>query len=630
MCGILGVSGKIKLEAFKEAQIALAHRGPDDRGIYRDLNNDINLAHVRLSIIDLSKNASQPMRNADGTIIIIFNGEIYNFKALRKILQKRGFNFKGKSDTEVILRAYEAFGDNLFSKLQGMFAIAIWDKKLKKLLIGRDAFGVKPLYYFEGHNRFIFSSEIKSMISLIDKNAKIDSYSIARYLNFLWCPGDGTGISGLKKLGPGEYIWISKNRIIDHQRWFDPSKFPKQKLKLVQKDVIKKFEQLMRSAVQSQMTSDVPVGALLSGGLDSSTIVAFAKNYNPNIQCFTIGIKGMNNQEFAADQKYACKVAKFLNVPLETVTISPEMLANSFSDMIYQLDEPLADPSALNVKILARCARDQGVKVLLSGIGGDDLFTGYRRHSFARAVKALTVVPPFMWKVMASSLKKFDSHNSLVRRLEKANEIFLDNEPNKNLLLFLWGNRNTLESLFSKKLQSELKNFDLFAPMREFLNESSFSENSIDQLLSLDQRFFLADHNLIFNDKMSMAEGVEMRVPFLDLDLVRFSQQLPPKFKQNGIHNKWIIKKAMEPHLPRDVIYRKKTGFGVPLRLWFNSSVNDLVYEVLSKKNLKSRGLFDPDEVHRLIKANANGEFDYSYTVYSLLCIEVWCQKFID
>ena len=630
MCGIIGVSGNFLESDLKKATLKLNHRGPDDSGTYFNEDKKIGLGHTRLSIIDLSPLGHQPMISEDKSVILVFNGEIYNFQSLRLDLEKKGHKFIGNSDTEVVLNMYLEFGINFLSKLNGIFGLAIFDNNTNDLFLARDALGVKPLYYYSNNISFSFSSEIKALLHLVSDELSLDYEAIQKYLTFLWCPGDGTPVTSIKKVLPGELIKIQKGKIVSKDNWYvsPQTKFlPKITDK---KDAINQVFKALSLSVERQLIADVPVGSFLSGGLDSSAIVALAKEHVPNLHCFTIDPEGGSDDDVAEDLPYAREVAKHLNVELEIVKINSDNLANDLEEMIWHLDEPLADPAPLNVLYISRLAKERGMKVLLSGTGGDDLFTGYRRHLALRYESIWSWLPQNARNGLENFSLKFDQSKTIGRRLGRLfNNAGASNEQ-RLASCFSWARRSDLESLYSEDMRNALKLNDPNQTIINYLNTIDNNVSPIDKLLALEQRFFLADHNLIYTDKMSMATGVEVRVPFLDLDLVDLASRIPDNFKQRGRVGKWVLKKAMEPYLPHDVIYRPKTGFGAPLRRWIKNDLRSMVYDLLSESSIKNRGLFDYKNVAKMIAENDSGERDSAYTIFSLLTIEIWCRKFID
>ena len=381
MCGIIGAWGGPSAGRVFAANRLQAHRGPDDQGHYCDGNAQVALGHVRLSILDLSPLGHQPMLSDDKSVVLVFNGEIYNFRELRADLEAGGTRFRGHSDTEVLLALYLLDGAAMLSKLNGIFAFALWDRRRQELLLARDALGVKPLYYADLGTGFAFASEIKALLPLLGADHEIDPASLHRYLSFLWCPGEGTPLRGVRKLLPGEAVVVRESRIARRWQWYQlPAFRSSQGGDLGEAKAISGTVASLRTAVHRQMVADVPVGAFLSGGLDSSAVVAMAREQVPDIRCFTIEASGGGDVGETDDLPYARRVASHLGVPLDVVQINSAQMAANLEDMVYQLDEPLADPASLNVLYISRLARDNGIKVLLSGAGGDDLFTGYRRH----------------------------------------------------------------------------------------------------------------------------------------------------------------------------------------------------------------------------------------------------------
>jgi asparagine synthase (glutamine-hydrolysing) len=378
------------------------------------------------------------------------------------------------------------------------------------------------------------------------------------------------------------------------------------------------------------MVADVPLGAFLSGGLDSSAVVAFAKEQNPDIHCFTIDSVDGRDEGDTEDLPYARRVAKHLNVHLEVVQVHADHMAADLERMVIQLDEPVADPAALNVLYISQLARRHGMKVLLSGAGGDDLFTGYRRHRAQQIDPYFSRLPSALRHGLDSLASALDQRRAWKRRLAKAFNGAGLNGDARIANYFVWSRRSDLFALYTPEFKRQLGAASAEAPILDFLSTLPEATKALDKMLSLELRFFLADHNLMYTDKMSMAAGVEVRVPFLDMELVEFAQRIPLAYKQRGAVGKWVLKKAMEPYLPHDVIYRPKTGFGAPLRRWLGGALKPLADDVLSATSLQERGLFDAGAVRSLRDADTAGRVDASYTILSLMCIEIWCRHYID
>jgi asparagine synthase (glutamine-hydrolysing) len=631
MCGISGFFGSVTQEALERSSELIAHRGPDGTGLWFDQMGAVGLAHRRLAILDLSPAGAQPMLSNDGALVLVFNGEIYNFPELRSDLIGTGHQFRGHSDTEVLLALYAREGLDMLKKLNGIFAFALYDKRQNELILARDALGVKPLYFSSGVKGFVFSSEIKGLLPLLEGSREINPIAIHRYLSFQWCPGNLTPLKAVRKLGPGEAMIVRERRIERQWTWYDlPYCRDMAAKKVDSTTIVSDTRDIVRDAVNRQLISDVPVGAFLSGGLDSSAVVAFAREQVPDIQCFTIETTGGRDAGVADDLPYARRVATHLGVQLHVVKVESHQFVDDIERMVYMLDEPLADPAALNAFYISQLARQNGIKVLLSGAGGDDIFTGYWRHLALHYERIWAWWPEPIRRAIAKTISCLDQRNPLGRRLNRLFAQAGENSPTRMVGYFASTRESSLSSLYTQNFLAELGQTRADQEMLDFLADMSAEATSLDQILALEQHYYLADHNLMYTDKMSMAAGVEVRVPFLDLDLVEFAAQVPDRYKLHGREAKWILKKAMEKHLPHEVIYRPKTGFGVPLRRWMRHELRELLGDLLSPASLKRRNIFDPIAVQRLIDDNDSGRVDGANTLLALLCVEIWLRQFID
>ena len=630
MCGIVGFSGDFPAHRLAEANACQRHRGPDDVGEYSDADSGIGLGSVRLAIQDLSPLGHQPMVSDDGTTVLAFNGEIYNFRELRAGLEGSGRRFRGHSDTEVVLHLYQVYGEKMLARLNGIFALAIWDKRDRSLLVARDALGVKPLYFAQLREGVAFASEIKALLRLAPIARDLDHAALHRYVSFLWCPGEGTPFRAVRKVAPGEAMMVRDGEVVRRWAWYELPIFRGVAPDVDEAEATTGVVDHLRRAVHRQLVADVPVGAFLSGGLDSSAVVAFAREQAPGIRCFTIESAGGEAEGAVDDLPYARRVAAHLGVPLDVVHVDADRMASDLAGMVAQLDEPLADPAPLNVLYISRLAREHGIKVLLSGAGGDDLFTGYRRHVALEYERYWQWLPRPLRSGLERSADRLDQRNTLFRRTAK----FFDGAglsgDARIARKFLWAKESRLLELYAPEFRSLLGEAAATAPMIDFLRPLPATVGAIDRALALEQRFFLPDHNLTYTDKMSMAVGVEVRVPFLDIDLVEYTARIPASIKQRGPTGKWILKRAMTGHLPADVIDRPKSGFGAPLRRWMRKDLRPLLRDVLSPESIGRRGLFDPAAVRRLIEANDSGKVDAAYTLLSLLSIEIWCRTYAD
>ena len=559
----------------------------------------------------------------------MFNGEIYNFRELRADLERSGHSFRGHSDTEVLLALYEAKGEAMLSLLNGIFAFAIWDDAARSLLLACDAMAVKPLYFAQTAEGFLFASELKALMCTGTIPATLDVASLFRTLGYLWSPGGATPIRGVRRLGPGEALRVKDCRIVRQWTWA-PSTWLAEPIDVGADEAARRVEQSLRTAVHRQMVADVPVGAFLSGGVDSSAVVAMAREESPQIDCFTIDTGGVRDRGMVDDLPYARQVARHLGVKLHVVRIDSSQMAQDLEQMVVQLDEPLADPAPLNVLYISRLAREHGMKVLLSGAGGDDLFSGYRRHRALGFERYWSGLPKPVRAGLRRASGRLTAFGSSGRRIAKALAHADSTREQRLTEYFLWADVERIRTLFAPEHRALLATERIEAPFEDYLRTLPHGMPPLQQMLALEQRFFLADHNLLYTDKMSMAAGVEVRVPFLDNDLVRLANALPAHVKQRGRHGKWVLKKAIERHLPSEIVHRPKAGFGAPLRRWLQHDLRELVDDTLSGATVDRRGLFDPVAVATLIADDRAGRVDAAYTILGLMCIEIWCRHFLD
>ncbi len=632
MCGISGFIGDFDVKVLASMGKAIEFRGPDNTDIWFQPENRIGFVHTRLSIIDISEHANQPLWDASGSVVIIFNGEIYNYKALRKELLADGYKFNTASDTEVLVNLYLRDGFEMLPKLNGIFAFALWDARKCKLFIARDGQGVKPLYFSSSSKGVVFASEIKAILQEKSVDRTLDYEAINYHLTYLWAPTPHTMLKSVKKLEPGHALLIHDGQIEKKWKFYDLP-YHQPIARLSEKDAIAGTLQRLTDAVRSQLVSDVPVGAFLSGGLDSSAVVALAKEAMPekNIKCFTIDFNDnrLAKEGMTEDLPYAQRVAKHLGVELHTVTVGSDMIMD-LEKMIYHLDEPQADPAPLNAMYICEMAKKQGIKVLLSGAGGDDIFTGYRRHYALSSEKYWSWLPKAERRWLKWVSSRLPKNHPLMRRIAKAFQ-YADLSGDERLVsYFYWMNPESTQKLYTEEFAACLKVKNPAKPLLKTLSNLPANTHILNKMLYLEGKHFLVDHNLNYTDKVGMAEGVEVRVPLLDPDLIDYVTSLPVNFKQRGREGKWIFKKAMEPYLPLDVIYRPKTGFGAPLRHWLNNDLRPLVDDVLSSESLSKRGIFNAQEVQKLISLDRLGLEDVSYPIFSLICIELWCRMFID
>lgn len=619
----------------------MRRRGPDDRGFWQDQNHALTLGHLRLSIIDTTKNGHQPMVSHNGRFVMIYNGELYNYRELRTSLEKQGVYFKGQSDSEVLLEMFAHHGTGCFQQFNGIFAVAIWDRDDQILTLARDHIGLKPLYWTEQAAGFGFASEIKAMLRSGMLKPELHPDALARHLTFLWSPGEDTLIKGVKKLRPGHLMQVKDGKVVHDTAFWDMS-FEERGPRLESDWTAMKVAQTLEKAVKRQMVADVPLGAFLSGGMDSSSVVAFAQKHlnetsgtvKQRLQCFSMELRQLGQgaveaEHVAQDLFYARKVATHVGADLHHVQIGQEMMER-LPEMIYLLDEPIADPSALNTLLIAELARSQGITVLLSGAGGDDIFTGYRRHFAYAQERWWADWPKGVRSAMAKMARSLSTNRQLSRRIAKAYQ-YADLDIDERLIsYFQWCSSTQALQLLSPDFRQGLGERTLLEPMLSSLRNLPKHTAALNRMLYLECKHFLADHNLHYKDKMGMASSIEIRSPLLDLEVVNMATSLPVHYKQNGSVGKWIFKKAMEPFLPHEVIHRSKVGFGLPLKSMMDSVIRPMIEDLLSAKSLQQRGVFDAQAVQQLRDDDRAGKVDATYTIFAIACLELWCRQNMD
>lgn len=633
MCGIYGVVGRWGRPETGLA--AIGRRGPDGLNRWVDHGARCFLGHGRLAIQDPTPAGAQPMTSPDGRIIMIYNGEIYNYPALRADLESRGETFRSHCDSEVLLRLFAREGVGCFARLNGIFAVAFWERDTRTLTLCRDEMGVKPLYIVADGERVAFASEMKALIRAGDVRAEVNPLVAARHVGLLWAPGNETIAKGVCKLLPGQMMQYRDGRLVTDRLYADAARPQPQPPVGGVDGAIAGVRREVTAAVERQLISDVPLGAFLSGGLDSSAIVAIAaarmREGGQRLQCFSMELVGKDiaDEGFADDLPYARRVADTLGTDLHVVEADPSMM-DRLPEMVYLLDEPTPDPSALNTLLISTLARQHGIKVLLSGSGGDDIFTGYRRHYALQQERWWAWLPRLPRQALSTLSDRLPQGNAHARRIAKAFRYAGEGPDARLARYFLWLDPDNVRHLFTPELRAALTGMALVAPLDRSLERIDGVSDPLARMLYLECRHFLADHNLNYADKMGMAAGVEIRVPLIDRDLVRYAMTLPTSLKQHGRTGKWVFKRAMEGLLPDDVIYRPKTGFGAPLRKWLHGPLAPLVQDCLSPERLRSRGLFDPAAVADLLARERAGRIDAAYPILGLICIELWCRQFID
>lgn len=631
MCGIFGAVGAAAEPLAARAVRLLRHRGPDGDGVAFFPAARTALSHTRLAILDLGSSASQPMADPHGTATLVFNGEIYNYRELKAELEGT-YQFKSSGDSEVLLAAYLRWGEGMLPRLNGIFALAVFDHRDRSLLLARDAMGVKPLYLARSPGHFAFASELKALLALPGLDRSLDPQALANYVTYLYGPGEATPFRSVKKLRPGRFMRLIDGEVAQEGS-FAPQHFDQPELALTEAGAAEELRLRMQAAVSRQTVSDVPIGAFLSGGLDSSAVCAFAARSQKDrpLDCFTLRnrVAGGPGEGFDEDLPYAQEVAKAIGAKLHMVDVSPDEMLD-LDRLAWDLDEPQADPAALITGAICRHARQQGVKVLLSGLGGDDVFAGYRRHAAFRIERLWRWLPQNARSALRLASRRLPLRSAWGRRIRKGLSR-ADRDPYDRMVGYhQWIESDVLNGLWS----DEFRRCGLTPNPDEVLAATLASAppgtSDLNRMLLLELNHFLCDHNLNYVDKMSMAEGVEVRVPFLDPDLLALAERLPSDFKQRGYDGKWILRRAMEGIVPSGVISRSKTGFGIPIRHLLGRGDGRVFSDYLSPDSIRRRGIFEPSAVARLTSDNAAGRVDASYVLLAMALLEAWCRRFAD
>ncbi len=627
MCGICG-----KLEFDRNANVegtlvrsmlhAIRHRGPDDQGVY--LSGQVGLGHARLSIIDLNT-GHQPLSNEDGTVWIVFNGEIYNYRELQAFLLSKGHVFKTQTDTEVIVHLYEELGPQCVEKLRGMFAFALWDQKTKSLVLARDRVGIKPLYYSLSDKAIVFASEIKAILADSTVSRKLAPEIIDRFLTFLYVPGEETLLQGISKLAPGHYL-VLKNGNAEIRQYWD-LRFAKPLEPLSIHAAENQLEKLLAEAVELHMIADVPVGVLLSGGVDSSAVLSYAREKtNKEISTFTVGFSG---SQVADERPFARLASETYGSRHHEITITADDFVAFLPKYVWHMEEPVCEPPAVALYYVSKLARDH-VKVLLSGEGGDEAFAGYSNYRNIAWLERLKHLWPGSNNAASWGLRQL---NSLVRSQKVSKYIPLVNATFPNYYYSRTSSpykysRNGLGELYSGDFGQSIDREYTVEPIRRLFSKIE-NQGVLDQMLYIDTKTWLPDDLLVKADKMTMANSLELRVPLLDHQLLEFAASLPPNFKLKGLVLKYIWKRTLSKRVPRRILKRKKAGFPVPYESWLRNNFKDQIRAILTDRKAIERGYFQKGAVENFIRANSDSGM-YSKEIFSLVALELWHRQFLD
>jgi asparagine synthase (glutamine-hydrolysing) len=646
MCGIAGLISTDPEARIGAMLTAIEHRGRDDEGVWisqaiGDNGQKVCFGHRRLSIIDTSSAGHEPMLSHDGRFVITFNGEIYNYRELREELTGKGHAFRTQTDIEVLLTAWQEWGEASLSRLNGMFAFALWDEKERALFLVRDHVGIKPLYYAcqkpgreEGCRSLLFASEVKSILASGLIKADLDHESLHQFLTFLWVPDPNTLFRGVKTVPPGHVVeW--RDGEIRTREWWDVS------FEGIEADRNETWwqERLLETldrVVNLEMVADVPLGSFLSGGIDSSAIVSMMKRHSNGrqIETYTIGMEAedLRYDIIPDDVEWARKVNQQLDTDYHEIMLKPDV-AELLPKLVYHMDEPAID-MAIPSYLVSRAARET-LRVMLSGMGGDEVFAGYPRQLAMKLAGAFDPVPQLLRRPVMRAIEYAlpggmpGKLTAPLRNAKKfARSASLDFE-NRYLGFQTYFTDAAKQRLYTSEFQGETRGLDAYAAHRRYFARARDAA-PLNQLLYVDLKTFLPCLNLMTTDKTSMAANLEVRVPFLNREMIEFAARMPPELKLQGFKRKYILKKAAEKLLPHDVVWRKKAGFGAPIRSWLRGALQPMVNDLLSEETIKRRGLFRPQEVRRIIDTNLSGREDHNLQVFQLLNLELWMRAFID
>jgi asparagine synthase (glutamine-hydrolysing) len=626
MCGIAGIvyndrSRPVALDDVKRMCGTLIHRGPDDEGFF--VKRNVGLGMRRLKVIDLIT-GHQPISNEDGSIWIVFNGEIYNYPEIRGDLEQKGHKFATHTDTETIVHAYEEYGDDCVAKLNGMFAFAIWDGRSEKLLLARDRIGVKPLYYYFDGNRLVFGSELKAILQCHDIPRSVDSEALDAFLTFEYIPAPLSIFSAVKKLAAGHVLILQRGEISTRQYW--DLRFSK--VKGSETELGEALYELLKDAVRARLISDVPLGAFLSGGVDSSSIVALMSEIMDRpVKTFSIGFDDPSYNEL----EHARTVAKYFRTDHHELTIQPDVV-NLVSDLIRHLDEPLADVSIFPTYLVSKLAREH-VTVVLSGDGGDELFGGYEWYVAEKIAGYYRHLPenlkrrwiPSLLELMPPSPQKKGSVNKLKRFVEGS-------ALPESLRHFRWSSfltEDSKEDLYSDEMRQSVSH-ELTCSRFTAYFERNRDADPFWQEQFADIKTYLADDILVKVDRMTMANSLEARAPFLDYRIAEFAAGLPSGLKLKGFQTKYLLKRCMEAKLPSSILKRKKEGFSIPMKNWLQHELRPMMEDVLSPCRIKQGGLFNSSYIERLKAEHLKGAANHSHQLWSLMIFEIWRDTYLS
>jgi asparagine synthase (glutamine-hydrolysing) len=640
MCGIAGIVSLEPTKHIGPMLESIEHRGRDDQGEWvsdriDETGAQVCFGHRRLSIIDTTAGGHEPMFSHDDRYVLTFNGEIYNYRELREQLIGLGHRFRSDSDAEVLLTAFANWGVDCIARLNGMFAFAIWDKRDRTLTLARDHVGIKPLYYAHQAGRaFVFASEIKAILASRVIKPAINPEALHQFLTFLWSPDPLTLFAEIKTVSPGHVLQFHNDEI-KLTKWWDVS-FEEIEEGKDEKWWRQRVLETLDRVVKMEMVSDVPLGSFLSGGIDSSSIVAMMRHHSDGrpISTYTVGMSSadLRYDIIPDDVRWARRVNEQLRTDYHEIILQPSV-AELLPKLVYHMEEPPID-MAIPSYLISKAARET-LTVMLSGMGGDEVFAGYPRQMAMRIASMFDPVPDLLRRPLMKTVAKAlpgglpGRFTAPLRNAKKfARSAALDFED-RYLGYGTYFTNEAKRRLYSDDWRTLTQEFDPYATHRAYFDRVAGAD-PLNRLLYVDLKTFLPCLNLMTTDKTSMAANLEVRVPFLNREMIDMAARMPPRLKLKGLKRKYILKRALESVLPVDVVWRKKAGFGAPIRSWLRGPLRPLVNDLLSEDTIKRRGVFRPKEVKRVIDANFSGREDNNLQVFQLLGLELWHRTFLD
>jgi asparagine synthase (glutamine-hydrolysing) len=619
MCGIAGLYNFRSGRPADPGELrvmgdVLAHRGPDDEGLFHE--GPLGFFHKRLTILDTSSRGRQPMMSPDGSVVITFNGEIYNFLELRAELEARGHSFQTRTDTEVLLHLWQEHGEGLLERLNGMFALAIWDRTAQVLFIARDRLGIKPLYWTSTRDGIAFASEIKALLTLSGSSPGVDLDMLDAYMSVGYVPTERTLFRGIEKLQPGWCLCVDRDGLRLRQYW-DLEIAPED---LGEQECVDLTTGLLRDAVRLQLRSDVPLGVFLSGGVDSRAGVALMLEMGiEDIRTFTVAYDfGPQFDE----TRWARMVAEKFHTRHREIFVSPQEFRDFIPSLVWHMDEPVTEAAAISLFFVAKLARED-VTVVLSGEGSDEVFGGYPIYKYMQVLERYRQMPASLRRALVNP-----ALNALGGKWRKYTE--LSELPLHDRYLGCSFYETPLkEELYRPEVRSRFNGHGMPHLVRPFYDKTE-GQDPLLRMMYLDVKSWLPDDLLVKADKMTMASSVELRVPFLDHRVVELGGRIPPKYRIKGWSTKHVLKKAMEGRLPHEILHRGKMGFPTPLARMFQGELRGYVADVLGSDRSLDRGYFRPEVVRRLVSEHQSGTQDHHRVLWQLLVLEEWHRRFID